>query len=122
VANSDPRLAKDLQRETDALTERLAFGLNFERHVPEAVELPGRPVRKNDKVRILPDRGEMPKKENDRLYRVTSTYTGNGERWADVAAVDDPDEGWSVLVNDLVVVAEFRDPIYPGLVSAGKLV
>ncbi|AOD24744.1 DNA methyltransferase (plasmid) [Rhodococcus sp. p52] len=121
VANMDPQLAKDLQRETDALAERRPFGLNFERHTPEAVELPGRPVRKNDKVRILPDRGEMPKKENERLYRVARTYTEEGQRWADVVAVDDPDEGWSVLVEDLVVVAEFRDPIYPGLVSTGKV-
>ena len=121
VANKDPQLAKDLQRETDALAERRSFGLNFERHTPEAVELPGRPVRKNDKVRILPKRGQMPKKEDERLFRVTKTYSEDGETWADVVAVDDPDEGWSVLVEDLVVVAEFRDPIYPGLVSTGKV-
>ena len=29
------------------------FGLNFERHRPEAVELPQRPIRKGDKVRVL---------------------------------------------------------------------
>ncbi|MEV2226650.1 DNA methyltransferase [Nocardia vinacea] len=121
VANTDAQLAKDLRCETDALADRRVFGLNFERHVPEAVELPGRPVRKNDKVRILPDRGEMPKKENERLYRVAKTYTEDGEQWADVVAVDNPDEVWSVLANDLVVVAEFRDPIYPGLVSTGKV-
>ncbi|MFF0495676.1 site-specific DNA-methyltransferase [Nocardia aobensis] len=121
VATTDPQLAKDLRRETDALADRRAFGLNFERHVPEAVELPGRPVRKNDKVRILPDRGETPKKENERLYRVTKTYNEDGERWADVVAVDNSDEVRSAPVNDLVVVAEFRDPIYPGLVSTGKV-
>lgn len=121
VANTDPQLAKDLQRETDALVDRRAFGLNFERHVPEAVELPGRPVRKNDKVRILPERGQMPKKENERLFRVEKTYADDGERWADIVAVDDSEETWSVIVRDLVVVAEFRDPIYPGLVSTGKV-
>ncbi|MBN0973334.1 MULTISPECIES: site-specific DNA-methyltransferase [unclassified Gordonia (in: high G+C Gram-positive bacteria)] len=121
VANTDPQLAKDLQRETDALADRRAFGLNFERHVPEAVELPGRPVRKNDKVRILPERGQMPKKENERLYRVEKTYNDGGERWADVVAVNDPEEAWSVIIDDLIVVAEFRDPIYPGLVSTGKV-
>ena len=71
VAKKDAQLAKDLQRETDALADRRAFGLNFERHTPEAVELPGRPVRKSDKVHILPERGENPTKENERLYRVT---------------------------------------------------
>lgn len=120
VANSDPQLAKDLRRETDALSDRRAFGLNFERHTPEVVELPGRPVRKNDKVRCLPERGKMPTREDDRLYRVTKVYTDGGERWADIVAADDPDDAWSVLVEDLVVVAEFRDPIYPGLVSTSK--
>ncbi|WP_413617106.1 DNA methyltransferase [Gordonia rubripertincta] len=121
VANTDPQLAKDLRRETDALADRRAFGLNFERHTPEAVELPGRPVRKNDKVRILPARGDVPKKEDERLYRVTKVYSEDGDRWADVLAVDNDEETWSVIVDDLVVVAEFRDPIYPGLVSTGKV-
>lgn len=55
VEAKDPQLAADLAREVKALSSRSAFGLNFERHVPEAVELPGRPVRKGDKVRFLAD-------------------------------------------------------------------
>src|SRR6476469_3782598 len=66
----EPALAKDLEREVAALADRRAFGLNFERHVPEAVELPGRKVRKADKVRILPPRGQMPKKSDEKLWRV----------------------------------------------------
>ena len=53
----DPQLGADLDREFQALSARLPFGLNFERHRPEAVELPQRPIRKGDKVRILPSRG-----------------------------------------------------------------
>mgnify|MGYP001791873576 FL=1 len=53
----DPDLARELEREFKALSSRRAFGLNFERHRPESVELPGRPIRKGDKVRILPKRG-----------------------------------------------------------------
>jgi adenine-specific DNA-methyltransferase len=56
VSEKDPALAADLQREVAALADRRSFGLNFERHVPEAVELPGRRVRRGDKVRILPPR------------------------------------------------------------------
>src|SRR5690606_38544548 len=67
---SDPDLAKDLRREVDALADRRSFGLNFERHVPEAVELPGRPVRKGDKVRVLPPRGAKPGAGDQRLWRV----------------------------------------------------
>lgn len=121
VANSDPQLAKDLRRETDALADRRAFGLNFERHTPEAVELPGRPVRKNDRVRILAERGTMPTKANERLYHVAKVYSEAGERRAEVVAVDDHEDRVVVAVADLVVVAEFRDPIYPGLVSTGRV-
>ena len=47
----EPALARDLEREVAALADRRAFGLNFERHVPEAVELPGPQGSKGDKVR-----------------------------------------------------------------------
>jgi adenine-specific DNA-methyltransferase len=54
---ADAQMGADLEREFQALSSRLPFGLNFERHRPEAVELPERTVRKGDKVRILPERG-----------------------------------------------------------------
>src|SRR3954470_20019798 len=63
-------LARDLEREVAALADRRAFGLNFERHVPEAVELPGRKVRKGDKVRMLTPRGQMTKRLGEKLWRV----------------------------------------------------
>ena len=53
----DPQLGADLDREIKILSSRLPFGLNFERHSPEVVELPLRPIRKGDKVRVLPERG-----------------------------------------------------------------
>ena len=46
VETENPQLAADLKREVEALSQRRAFGLNFERHIPETVELPGRPVRR----------------------------------------------------------------------------
>lgn len=45
-----------MDREFKVLSSRLPFGLNFERHRPEAVELPQLPIRKGDKVRVLPNR------------------------------------------------------------------
>ena len=42
----DSALGDELEREFKALASRRAFGLNFERHRPESVELPGRPVRR----------------------------------------------------------------------------
>lgn len=125
VGTANPALAKDLQREVDALSDRRAFGLNFERHVPEAVELPGRKVRKGDKVHILPERGKNPTAENERLWRVTAIERDASGAIADLedARGENPEgrEVAAAAVENLVVVAEFRDPIYPGLVSTGKV-
>lgn len=171
----EPALARDLEREVAALAERRAFGLNFERHMPEAVELPGRKVRKGDKVRVLPDRGKVANKQDARLWRVVAVERGAGtatleahlgsgpvvadeersidQRGAPVAAwtsrttrdgatssraADSEAPDWAppvttprpvqpereirtTAIDDLVVVAEFRDAIYPGLVSTGKV-
>ncbi len=116
-------LADDIEREVDVLGARRAFGLNFERHTPEAVELPGRPVRTGDKVHILPSRGETPKAEHDKLWRVTSITRKGDDRVAELESYPRVElvESATVPTADLVVVAEFRDPIYPGLVSTGKV-
>jgi len=121
VKAKDPELGKELEREFKTLSERVPFGLNFERHIPESVELPGRPVRKGDKVRILPPRGST-NKGDQRLWRVTGFVKGKDGRAAKLEAFRSPEpESQQVAVHDLVVVAEFRDYIYPGLVSTGKV-
>ena len=130
----DPALARDLEREVAALADRRAFGLNFERHVPEAVELPGRKVRKGDKVRVLPPRGQMPKKSDEKLWRVVGIDRSAGMATLEPLAAPRADSGEPVVeeseagletgtaaLGDLVVVAGFRDAIYPGLVSTGKV-
>lgn len=121
LATKDPALARDIEREVAALQDRRAFGLNFERHQPEAVELPGRKVRRGDKVRVLPPRGQMPKKKHDRLFMVREIATTDDARVATIEALDNAEVTGEVALEDLVVVAEFRDPIYPGLVSTGKV-
>ncbi len=70
---SDPQLGADVEREFRALSSRLSFGLNFERHRPEAVELPQRPVRRGDKVRVLPPRGSTAKGDK-RLWQVKAIH------------------------------------------------
>lgn len=118
----DTQLGVDLEREIKVLSSRLPFGLNFERHSPEAVELPLRPVRKGDKVRLLPPRGSA-KKGDQRLWQVVTLH--RAQKRADLVllrpADGQPPETQSVDLADLVVVAEFRDTIYPGLVSTGKV-
>jgi adenine-specific DNA-methyltransferase len=117
----DSALGDELEREFKALASRRAFGLNFERHRPESVELPGRPVRRGDKVRVLPPRGTT-QRGDQRLWRVTR-IEGDGEaRMAQITLIDaETPETADVAVADLVVVAEFRDFIYPGLVSTGRV-
>src|SRR3954470_17075615 len=111
----DPAMAADLQREIDALADRRAFGLNFERHRPEAVELPPRPVRRGDKVRVLPPRGSTAKGDQ-RLWLVRAIH--KDKKTANLELMDATEaETQTVALEDLVVVAEFRDTIYPGLVS-----
>ncbi|WP_370292401.1 site-specific DNA-methyltransferase, partial [Thalassolituus sp.] len=117
----DAALGEELEKEFKALSSRRAFGLNFERHKPESVELPGRPVRKGDKVRILPPRGST-KKGDQTLWKVLKISKSENVRVAELEQIDVENPQVSeVAVDDLVVVAEFRDYIYPGLVSTGKV-
>lgn len=113
----DPQLAKDLEDEIQPLQKRLRFGLNFERHAPEAVELAGHKIRRGSKVRVLPPRGDTSRGDR-RIWRVESlaadevvlvTPNGQGNETATVA------------LDDLILVAEFRDRIYPGLRPDGEV-
>ena len=124
VRKQSPQLAEDLQREIKSLEGRRAFGLNFERHSPESVELPGRPIRKGDKVRFLAERGLPSKSVDARLWYVTRTETIANSRVAHLARQEAPGEEVESITRstvDLVVVAESRDRIYPGLNSAGRI-
>jgi adenine-specific DNA-methyltransferase len=117
----DPQLGADLDREFKVLSSRLPFGLNFERHRPEAVELPQRPVRKGDKVHVLPKR-DSTKKGDQRLWHVKAIRKVGDGKVADLELFGAAHaEAQSVLLGELVVIAEFRDTIYPGLVSTGTV-
>lgn len=119
VRAKDSQLGTDLDREFKVLSSRLPFGLNFERHRPEAVELPQRPIRKGDKVRILQPRAST-KKSDQRLWQVKAVQKLKKIADLELLGAAEP-ETQSVTLDDLVVVAEFRDTIYPGLVSTGKV-
>lgn len=119
--NKDAQLGADLEREFKILSSRLPFGLNFERHRPEIVDLPQRPVRKGDKVRLLPPRGTAVKGDG-RLWqvgRITKTAEG---KLADLELLGGRErQNCTAPIEDLIVVAEFRDTLYPGLVSTGSV-
>ena len=117
----DPQMGADLERELRVLSARLPFGLNFERHRPEAVELPSRLVRRGDKVRVLPERGSTALGDK-RLWWVNRIRKHGGSKIAELALLDAAaPEICTAAVDDLMVVAEFRDTIYPGLIATGKV-
>ena len=104
VETLDPQLGVDLKREVEALSGRRAFGLNFERHIPETVQLPGRSVRKGDKVRFVPERGENPSSVDRRLWRVDRIRRNGQGRVADLVPQGDPEADFQVTsraVDDL---------------------
>lgn len=113
----DPQLGADLEEELKPLQKRLPFGLNFERHAPEAVELPGHKIRKTSKVRVLPPRGSTARGDQ-RLWEVESITGGNAV--ISLLGAAEP-ETTTVPVDDLVLVAEFKDRIYPGLRPDGTV-
>ena len=87
----DPQLGADMEREFRALSSRLSFGLNFERHRPEAVELPQRSVRRGDKVRVLPPRGSTAKGDQ-RLWLVKKIVKDGDKKLAELERLDAPAE------------------------------
>jgi len=116
VAKTDSALAEDLRREVAFLSSRRPFGLNFERHVPESIQLPNRRIRRGDKVVFRAASGS-----DQQTWIVTGFEGKPSERKARLLLrppADEPEVATAPL-DDLVVVAEFRDPIYPGLRSTG---
>src|SRR5688572_12122953 len=112
VERSDPALAVELRKQFDVVSRRLEYGLNFERHTPESVALVGRPITVGDKVRFVPPRGKTKVESN--VTWVVTKVTGTKE--TKLAELFDPQTKEEVTrpVDDLVYVADFRDPIYPG--------
>ncbi|WP_404430673.1 site-specific DNA-methyltransferase [Microbacterium lacus] len=107
---ADPQLRTQLAEEVAKLVDRKDFGLVFQRHRPEDVEVPGVRPRRGDTVRRRSDAG----KQN---YLVIAVADGQ----AAVVAVDaakrtiEGESPTSEPIEQLVVVKDFSLPIYPGL-------
>lgn len=100
---SDEAVRAVLAREVERLRGSRRFGLVFDRHLPEAVRLPTHPIRKGVAVGRRDD-------STAGTWRVTG-FTGPSRA---VALLSD---GSEAPVEQLVVIREFGDPVYPGLRS-----
>lgn len=99
----DATLRSRLSREIELLRGSRQFGLVFDRHLPESVRLPEHPVRKGVRVAL---RDESVPGQAWRVIR----FTDNSRK---VAVLDG--DGGEVPVEELVVIREFGEPVYPGL-------
>ena len=121
LRKQNAQLGADLEVEIQALAKQRSFGLVFERHLPETVELPGLKPRVGSKVRILPPRGSKAKQDSRHWLVEKLMWSGSEPTARLVESNNDSPEQAVVAVNDLAVIAEFTDPIYPGLVETGRI-
>lgn len=106
----DSALRSAIDAEVARLRDNKDFGLVFERHLPESVEVPRQPVRVGARVRI--------REAEDRACWTVRRIGPDDE--AELSRNTDGEERTTVLrVDELVVVREFGEPIFPGLRNLG---
>ena len=99
----DPILRAKIEQEANKLSKQKKFGLVFEEHLPESTRLYGVPIRKGSMVTL----------KNDKSGQVFVVLRKTGD-----TAVCLPRDGGETAMHplsDLVMVAEFGEPIYPYL-------
>ncbi|MGV0633867.1 site-specific DNA-methyltransferase [Mycolicibacillus trivialis] len=104
----DESLRSHLAREVDLLRGSRHFGLVFDRHLPESVRLVDYPIRKGVRVSL-----------RDESSTDTWIVVGFADQDRKVAVLSG--DGGERPVDDLAVVREFGEPIYPGLRSVERI-
>jgi adenine-specific DNA-methyltransferase len=106
----DAVLRAEIEREVAVLKEDVEFGLVFERHVPETIDLLYVEPTLGDLVRVR-------RENSDVLYRVVEF---NGES----ATLTPLDGGETIEADpdDLLVVKPFGEPVYPVLTPLESVV
>lgn len=107
---SDPDLRKTILEEVKKLKENKQFGLVFENHIPELVPVYNAPVR--PKATVAKKTGKL-----SETYRVKNVVNGN------VELVKDIDGSIEIVsIDEVVVVKQFGEPIYPALIPIDKVI
>lgn len=103
----DETLRQRIAREVELLRGSRRFGLVFDRHLPESVRLANHPIRKGVKVGL-----------RDESAPDTWRVIGFTDTSRQTAVLSDATER---PVADLVVIREFGEPVFPGLVSVDRI-
>ncbi|MCA1707082.1 MAG: site-specific DNA-methyltransferase, partial [Actinobacteria bacterium] len=119
---ADPALRADLRAHVDRIRAKRTFGLVFESHLPERVRLPEHPIRVGVNVSFRDD-------TDSAAFQVLGIHDAKATvrevRHPDGAmlSLDDLDEAVDeeVDVDALVVIADFGEPVYPGLRRLGAV-
>lgn len=119
---ADAGLRSELQAAASDLLNRTDFGLVYEAHLPETLRLPDHPIRRGVKVGARAGRD----KSAFEVVRVNgNTVIMRRVRHPDGTALTSSEqeevEVEEVERDSLIVVAEFGDPIYPGLRHLGGI-
>jgi adenine-specific DNA-methyltransferase len=107
---AEPALRAELAREVGKLKAQKKFGLVFEEHQPELVQLPSLPVRPGGRVM---KRGGSPKE----FFTVRAAV--NGSKVRIVRELDGQEE--VAAVAELVTVKKFGEPVFPALVPVASV-
>jgi len=107
---SDTKLRQAIASEVAKLKAKKKFGLVFEQHLPEVVQLPGLAVKPGAHVAKRRDKAAG-------LFLVKAAVNGTN-----VSIV--PDRGGAETVaakDDLIVVKRFGEPMYPALIPVDRV-
>jgi adenine-specific DNA-methyltransferase len=118
-AIKDPQLRQALRSEYDKVAKSRRLGLVFDRHLPESVALPGFAIRDGEKVQVLVDGSDDP---NDVDGTGVWTVSHLDHASASARLRDGSGETRDAPISQLLATREFGDPIYPGLISTGRVV
>ncbi|MGH9894494.1 MAG: DNA methyltransferase, partial [bacterium] len=118
----DPILRADIRSQVDRLRAKRAFGLVFESHLPERVRLPGHPVRIGMKVAYR-DKPASPAFEvlaiTGEIVTLRKVRNPDGSFLSAGQVAEVADE--TSQLDSLVVIADFGEPVFPGLRHLGSV-
>ena len=109
----EPRLREQLKREWAVAQKTKKFGLVFDRHLPEFVPIP----------KARPRRGDLVAKKGRSLTDLWQVRRVSGGMVHCVRPEGTPGAGdpWDLPLDDLVVVRQFGEPIFPALVPMNQV-